>query len=121
MRNIVFLAAASLAVASHAQLVLQESTVDVDAENWVKEGSDTVSYQSTGGNPGGYMDLTDTQGGETNLVNTMEFAGDYAAQQVNALVYDHIIFAEGSPVNGYLPYRVVLSGGTNQATWLGAT
>jgi hypothetical protein len=121
MRNIVLLAAASLAVASHAQVVLEQSTFDVDAENWFKEGSDTVSYSSTGGNPGGYMDLTDTQGGQTDLSNTTQFAGDYASMQVSGLHYDHIIFAVGSPVNGYLPYQVVLSGGSNQATWTGAT
>ncbi|MFW5698013.1 MAG: PEP-CTERM sorting domain-containing protein [Fimbriimonadaceae bacterium] len=116
-----FAALSALAVAASAQAVIESSTFDSDADNWFKVGSDTVTYSATGGNPDGHMAFQDDQSGQTDLVNETQFAGDYASWQVTGLVFDHIVKDKGDGFENYLPYRVVLSGGGNQATWQAVT
>ncbi|HCO94216.1 MAG TPA: hypothetical protein DIU00_09740 [Phycisphaerales bacterium] len=91
------------------------STFDTDADGWVF-GVDH-SWQSTGGNPGGY--ILNSADDTTGFVSApSKFLGDWAAMVATNLTYEIKIFDTGS-VYKIGNYWVRIDGPGGNAYWLG--
>lgn len=102
------------------------STFDSGAEGWTATtdtaSPSSVSWASTGGNPGGYMHFEDFIKGETFLVAPASFHGDWSSfDGSGSLDFEHKIFDVGVSVTAFIPYRVVISGPGGNAEWVGTT
>jgi len=92
------------------------STFDTDADGWVFDVYDQ-SWQSTGGNPGGY--ILNSAYGATGLVSApSKFLGDWAAMDATNLTYEIKIFDTGS-ICQIGNYWVRIDGPGGNAYWLG--
>ena len=108
--------ALSLAPASAATI---SSTFDTGSENWIAvdpTADYTASWQSTGGNPGGFL-----QGIETNplgstgyFIAPSKFLGNLSAYSGGTLSYDIKIIGGSSYFNDV---DVIFSSGANSASW----
>ncbi len=87
-------------------------------------GSNTpaeVAWQSSGGNPGGYLLFTDATNATTYIDAPKTYRGSYAALNgLGYITFQHKIFSE-SNVNGYDPYEIRLYGPGGSATFTGGT
>ena len=92
------------------------STFDTDADGWVFDMSDQ-SWQSTGGNPGGY--IRNSADCATGLVTApSKFLGDWAAMGATDLTYEIKIFDTGS-ICQIGNYWGRIDGPGGNAYWLG--
>jgi len=103
--------------------VIATSTFDSDADGWTWDpiNDPPFSWQSAGGNPGGYIQFDDSV--HTNQVGAFihapaKFLGDWLSLGVSELSYDSNIFRIGA-INIVGRHVVNLSGPGGDATWLG--
>jgi len=92
------------------------STFDTDADGWVFDMSDQ-SWQSTGGNPGGYI-LNSAKHATGFVSAPSKFLGDWAAMDAKNLTYEIKIFDTGS-IYQIGNYWVRIDGPGGNAYWLG--
>jgi hypothetical protein len=96
------------------------STFDTGAEGWSaldQTGLDyTASWQSTGGNPGGFLQGTETNaaGGTGYFIAPSKFLGDLSAYAGGTLTYDLKVI-QGSDY--FSDVDVIISNGVNSASW----
>ena len=96
------------------------STFDTGAEGWSaldQTGHDyTASWQSTGGNPGGFLQGTETNpaGGSGYFIAPSKFLGNLSAFAGGTLTYD-IKVIQGSDY--FSDVDVIISNGLNSASW----
>lgn len=89
-------------------------------EGW---GSPHSSWQSTGGNPGGYLRLVNPVPPPfESVVAPSTFHGDWRwLDGAGVIRYDHVIFTAGTQISGSAaPHWIQLSGPGGIATWTGA-
>lgn len=97
------------------------SGFDGGLEGWTSNTPAEVTWQSTGGNPGGYAQFVDGSSGETFFVAPPQFLGDLRIlDETGTLSYDHRLVQIGSQNNGIVPLEVRLAGPGGEANWLGA-
>jgi len=95
-----FLIMSFLLVSSRANAILQ-STFDSDAEGWTAfdpTGDWTGSWQSTGGNPGGFFQGTEpySKGGTGFWISPDTWDGDWSSYIGGTLSYDFILIEKDS-------------------------
>lgn len=97
------------------------SGFDNGLEDWTSNTPAEVTWQTSGGNPGGYAQFVDNSSGETWFDAPAPFLGNLGAlNETGTLSYDHRLFQIGSQNNGIVPLEVRLSGPGGQASWLGS-
>jgi hypothetical protein len=109
-----------------AQFVIAESTFDSGFDGWDDAGSEDISWQSTGGNPGGYVRLVDTGQAtgvlqNSNIYAPSEFLGDWSSYDgIGTISFDLATFQVGT-VARLRNYNVYISNDTASisAEWLG--
>jgi Thrombospondin type 3 repeat len=112
-----------------AQFVIAESTFDSGFDGWDEDDSQKpgdLSWQSTGGNPGGYVRLLDTglasgQHLNSKILAPPEFLGDWSSYDgVGTISFDLATFRVGT-VASLRNYSVYISNDTESisAEWLG--
>ena len=96
------------------------STFDVDDEGWMTEvDKETIAYESIGGNPGGFLSLTDLYWAETaSTFPPSKFKGDLFDFDGGILSYDLIVIEKHPPLTqlGGIG-RIQLNGGGSNATF----
>ncbi len=111
------LGASVAAPVAHAAVVTDFST---GFEGWTSSDSTGLSWQSAGGNPGGFVGFTDlgpADGGQ--LIAPAAYLGDWsAADGVGSLSLDMILFDLGTGVPFTTP-TVIISGPGGSASWSG--
>jgi hypothetical protein len=89
MKNILFIAAFILIIefSSPAYAMSVISTFDTDDEGWTGETiKETITYQATGGNPGGFLSIEDLYWAETAVTfPPAKFKGDVTVHRVLAM------------------------------------
>lgn len=91
------------------------STFDSDFDGWTANRPSEVSWQSSGGNPGGYLRHVDDSALPTDIFAPSKFLGDWSsAKDIGSISFDHRIFQTGV-LNAILPYEIGISGGANSA------
>ena len=103
------------AVDGGSPFVVASSTFDAGSDGWAVVADGTLTYQAAGGNPGGYIRITDTGGGIATLVVAPgKFDGDWRAYDGAAtlqLDIQHTLGAgSGHPI-------VIISGPGGSATY----
>ena len=98
--------------------IVASSSFATDLDGWTSNTHAEISYQSTGGNPGGYIQFTDNTAASTNVFAPSKFLGNYLANGVSSLSFDFNIFAE-THIQTLFPYEADLSGPGGSATFLG--
>lgn len=111
----------AFANSAHA-VVIANSAFDSDSDGWTWNPvqNPAFSWQSTGGNPGGYIRADDNldQGGGMSIFAPAPFLGDWLALGVSELSFQSNIFTTGSVFQtGNLIANIVGPGG--DATWTG--
>src|SRR3954470_14446097 len=105
-------------------VVIASSTFGTDADGWTLDGSpaENFSWQSTDGNPGGFIRFVDNLNPGSNFVAPPKFLGNWSALNgTGQLTYDFRVFSTGGSVFSNGPYAVFLSGPGGAASWSGAT
>ncbi|MBN2129946.1 MAG: hypothetical protein JW741_10635 [Sedimentisphaerales bacterium] len=97
------------------------STFDTDLDGWTMVSAGGIAWQSSGGNPGGYVRYTDGPGVGSMVVAPAKFLGDWSAlDEVGVLSYDHRVFVVGTnPI--FHPRTIIISGPGGSAVWHGET
>ncbi|MEM8874938.1 MAG: PEP-CTERM sorting domain-containing protein [Planctomycetota bacterium] len=139
-----FAAALLLAAASsaHAQAPIS-STFDTDLDGWSALGFDVdvsviplgvdftevdnttdMVHSATGGNPGGYAELTDAIEEPSSFASApAKFRGDLSAYVGGTLSFDYALFDAGTPNSGISPLTVAVFSGDvddlNALIWIG--
>jgi len=95
------------------------STFDTDADGWTLKAGHVGTYQyvSSGGNPGGYVQYTDTGSTAGHIVAPAKFLGDWSnLDGVGTLSWDHTVVQQGTGTTS-VPLRAFLigSGGLDAA------
>lgn len=106
-----------------AALILAESDFSTGLDGWTTNVPSEVSWESTGGNPGGYVRHEDGAGSSSFLIAPSKFLGDWSgADGVGGLSFDHRIFSTGFIGDqAIFPYFVSISGPGGSALWEGDT
>lgn len=94
----VFVTCISLLFTSPAGAAVISSTFDVDDEGWIgRPGEGSLAYVATGGNPGGYISITDIGGGSpgSGAFAPGKFLGDLSGFDSGLLSVDMASFAGG--------------------------
>ncbi len=99
--------------------ILASSTFDTSLDGWTSNTPSQIAWQSTGGNPGGYIQFTDSTGDSTVVFAPSSFLGNYIALGVTSTSFDDNIIAE-SQVESVGQYEIDLSGPLGSATFLGS-
>jgi hypothetical protein len=95
------------------------STFDSSVDGWTNNSTTgEVTWQSTGGNPGGYVNFTDNSPSATEIFAPSKFLGNYIAMGVTSISFDFNVFAETN-VTDTSPYAFGLSGPGGVAVWDG--
>jgi Laminin B (Domain IV) len=97
------------------------STFDTGAEGWIAVDPTTdytASWQSTGGNPGGFLLGTETNplGGTGYFIAPSKFLGNLSAYAGGTLTYDLNVIS-GTDPNYFSDVDVIISSGANSASW----
>ena len=118
--RLVTLLGAGLLLAGQAQgSTIASSTFAADTEGWTSNTPAEISWQSSGGNPGGYIQFLDATANSTYIYAPGSFLGNYLTLGVTSLSFDADIFAEtGVSVVG--KYELDLSGPGGAASFFGA-
>jgi hypothetical protein len=97
------------------------STFDSGLEGWTFTSEGEISWEPSGGNPGGYIRFVDDPGVGARLVAPSKFLGDWSGLDgIGVISYDHAIFDVGvNPI--FHPYNISISGPDGLAEWRGAT
>ena len=88
--------------------VLMESTFDGDADGWDLSFSPQVSWQGSGGNPGGFIHF----GASMHMESPAEFLGDWAGAGVVSITNDVGVFDLGPAM-----FYTVIDGPGGRALW----
>jgi hypothetical protein len=117
--TLIFMAAASAALTAPVQAgIIASSTFDTGLGGWTSNTPSQIAWQSTGGNPGGYVRFTDASGDGTVVWAPSSFLGNYASLGVSSISFDANIIAE-TKVQSVGQYEIDLSGPGGSATFLG--
>lgn len=84
-----------------------QSTYDTDIENWLITGDNDYHWQSSGGNPGGYMHVDDLATGQHNYaVAPAKFLGDWSNATASDTISVDIYLdnTSGGPIGASCPY-----------------
>ena len=97
------------------------STFDAGFDGWTLTSEGEITWQSDGGNPGGYVRYTDLPGVGSRLIAPSRFLGDWAGfNDIGVIRYDLRIFVVGvEPI--FRPYSITISGSGGSADWTGLT
>jgi hypothetical protein len=97
---------------------IASSTFDTGLGGWTSNTPSQIAWQSTGGNPDGYVQFTDASGDSTVVWAPSSFLGNYASLGVSSISFDDNIIAE-TEVQSVGQYEIDLSGPGGSATFLG--
>jgi hypothetical protein len=113
-----------IAGAAHAactQKTVASSAFAAGLQGWKSNTPAQVAWQSSGGNPGGFIQFMDMTNGTTYLDAPPSFRGNYAPLENDGyLTYQHQIISE-TGVTAYSPYEIRLSGPGGAAKFDGTT
>ncbi len=119
MKNLLFTLCGVVVVFCHilsASAASIISNFDNNDDGWTTGGLVTLTYQSSGGNPDGFL-LLEEAGGDTFFVIAPEkFLGDLSSFDGGVLAFDSVIFSPSPPAtfgDGF--GRVTIVGGGTQA------
>jgi PEP-CTERM motif len=96
--------------------IIASSTFDSGLDGWTSNTPSEIYFAGTGGNPGGFLGYQDMSSIHTTVSAPAAFLGNYLAEGVTSISYDHDIITETN-VTGYLPYEVTLYDGSGSATY----
>jgi hypothetical protein len=94
------------------------STFGTGLDGWTSNTPSQIAWQSTGGNPGGYIQFTDASSASTDVWAPASFLGNYASLGVSSISFDDNIISE-TEVQSVGQYEIDLSGPGGSATFLG--
>lgn len=96
------------------------STFDTGMDGWDDTGSSDISWQSSGGNPGGYIFFDDSGGAQFSKVFApAKFLGDWSLLDGNgALTFDLRTIRVGT-FTELQRYNVIIQNGSISAVWRG--
>jgi hypothetical protein len=101
---------------------LVSSTFDTSLDGWTSTTTPSqIAWQSTGGNPGGYVQFTDTTADSTAIQAPSKFLGNYITTGVAAISFDHNIFSAPNQAEPVVPYQLAIFGPGGSARWVGST
>lgn len=107
------IAALTLAfVSPHAASAAVTSTFDTDAEGWTTAGDvASFTHQSSGGNPGGWLEIVDAVTGAIFYLEAPEgFLGDRSAANGTDLSFDfQLVQSNGADLSGFATVTLVSS------------
>jgi len=108
-------------VGSVKQAAGVSSTFDTDLEGWTMDSVGEIAWESSGGNPGGYVKYVDGPGVGSAAIAPAKFMGDWSAlAEVGVISYDHRIFVVGTdPI--FHARGIGISGPGGSAVWHGET
>ncbi len=114
MKSRWLLAAASgfFALSAHANVLY---TFDADAQGVTSFDGGDITWQATGGNPGGWLSLQDTTGGDMRLVLPAAGLGDWSMYLGGTLSFD-AKNANGDPADYFSFGQVAITGTTGSIT-----
>ncbi|MBN2473464.1 MAG: hypothetical protein JXB62_02560 [Pirellulales bacterium] len=109
--------------AAATTITIASSDFDDGSQGWTRLAADPgISWQSAGGNPGGYMRYDNNvpygAGSTTSIYAPPAYLGNWSALGVTDLSYEANIFTTGS-VASIGDYTVVISGPGGAFRWLG--
>jgi hypothetical protein len=95
-------------VTAHALVI---STFDIGNENWTIFGSATLSHETSGGNSGGFLVVTEGGASAFGVVAPMKFLGDLSSLNGGILSFDSKLISTNS--QNYYPGfgKVTITGG----------
>ena len=94
------------------------STFDTTAEGWTATGA-AVTQEKTGGNPGGFLKIADTDTDTVEVYPPFKFKGNLSAFDGGLLTYEVKVFVPTTPLTsvGSGFGRIQLEGGGSNATF----
>ncbi len=94
------------------------STFDVNNESWTADGA-AIVYEGSGGNPGGFLKITDNRGDTYSIFAPAKFRGDLSAFDGGLLSYDILQLEPTTPLGsvGSGFGRIGILGGGLNATF----
>ena len=96
--------------------VIAETRFDSGLEGWTKEGDGTVTWQSSGGNPDGYLRAVDpAQGPDTRAIAPAEFLGDWSHFDGTGYLSADLKIISGSQAGIHTGPRFIISGPGGEA------
>jgi hypothetical protein len=117
--GLVALTIAGLTCSEAQSGIIASSTFDTGLDGWTSNTPTQIAWQSTGGNPGGYIQFTDASSASTVIWAPSSFLGDYTSTGVSSISFDDNIIAE-TVVQSVGQYEIDLFGPGGSATFLGA-
>jgi hypothetical protein len=104
--------------------VIASSTFDTDLDGWSGApgtGPSVFTWQSSGGNPGGFVKFDNNAAGVVNgrIIAPSKFLGNWLALGVSRINYDVKIFQTGTFQLPVAPYRIFISGPGGAANFSG--
>ncbi|MBI5150868.1 MAG: PEP-CTERM sorting domain-containing protein [Candidatus Omnitrophica bacterium] len=101
---------------SHAMLII--STFDVDDEGWTASGA-AVMHEGVGGNPGGFLSITDNADDTAAAIPPSKFRGNLLEFDRGLFSYDFIVLEPTTPLTsvGSGFGRIQMNGGGSNATF----
>jgi hypothetical protein len=112
----VFIGLFAVVSMSHADVL---SNFNTGLDGWTIEGNGLLSYDSTGGNPGGFARFTDVAGtsGDGWMIAPSSFLGNWTTyNSTGALSWDHIIINTGD-IDSIVKASAIISGPGGTATY----
>ena len=118
MRVFLFSVLAVFCFVSNSYALPIISTFDVDTEGWTASGA-SVMYESTGGNPNGFLSITDNAPDTATAIAPAKFNGNLLAFDGGLLSYDFIVLDPTTPLSsvGSGFGRIQMNGGGSNATF----
>lgn len=103
---------------THSDAMLIISTFDVDDEGWTASGA-SVMHENIGGNPGGFLSITDTADDTAAAIPPSKFRGNLLEFDGGLLSYDFIVLEPTTPLTsvGSGFGRIQMNGGGSNATF----
>ena len=93
------------------------TTFDYNLQGWSSNTPSEISWQSTGGNPGGYIRFADSSSAESLIYAPASYLGNWSSiNGLGTISFDHKIFNIGSNPTS-IPYQIGISGLGGEAIW----
>lgn len=111
---IVCLAMTGFTASGYADIV---SHFDTEGEGWISDSA--YSWESAGGNSGGYIRFDNNISKVGSVFAPDKFLGDWSALEIESIQWDIKVIDRGNVIPGVDPYNVRIEGGGGSAIWTG--
>ena len=118
MKGLIFSVVTLFCIVSNSYALPIISTFDTDTEGWTASGA-FVTHENTGGNPDGFLSITDNDFDTATAIAPAKFEGNLLAFDGGLLSYDFIVLEPKIPLSsvGSGFGRIQMNGGGSNATF----